>query len=91
MTLIDGPEVSHLTLQPDSDPDGSAATQSWRVNGLPANRGTPGSASASPPSSLPFPTAPDTGKGKPTTGAGNNASPDGNNSNSKPATVQKAS
>ena len=44
-----------------------------------------------PPASLPFPTAPDAGKGKPTTGTGNDASSDGNNSNSKPATVPKAS
>ncbi len=91
MTLIDGPNVSHLTLEPEGDPNGPQAAQFWKVNGLPANRGTSSSASASAPASLPFPTAPDAGKGKPTTGTGNDASSDGNNSNSKPATVPKAS
>jgi pilus assembly protein CpaB len=91
MTLIDGPDVAHLTLEPDGDPSGREAGQFWRVNGLPAGRGTSGSASPSAPSSPPLPTAPDTGKGKPTTGTGNNASPDGDNSNSKPAKVQKVS
>jgi hypothetical protein len=91
MTLIDGPEVSHLTLQPEGDPNGPPATQFWKVNGLPANRGTSGSASSSAPLSMPLPTAPDAGKGKPATGTGDNAAPDGNNSNSKPATVLKAS
>jgi hypothetical protein len=91
MTLIDGPEVNHLTLEPDGDPNGPQANQFWRVNGLPANRGTSGSASPSAPSSLPFPTVPDAGKGKPSTGTGNDASSDGNNSNSKPAPVPKVS
>ncbi len=91
MTLIDGPNVAHLTLEPDGDPNGPEAGQFWRVNGLPAGRGASVSASPSDPSSLPLPTAPDVGKGKPASGTGNNASPDGGNSNSKPAKVQKVS
>ena len=91
MTLIDGPEVSHLTLEPDGDPNGPTATQFWRVHGLPGTRGTSGSTSPSTPISTPFSTAPDAGKGKPTTGTGNNASPDGNNSNSNPAPARKVS
>jgi pilus assembly protein CpaB len=89
MTLIGGSEVNHLTLEPESDPNGPPALQSWRVNGLPSSHGKSGSAPASSPSLLPFPTAPNADKGKP--GTGNNASPDGNNPVSQPAKMQKVS
>jgi pilus assembly protein CpaB len=84
MTLIDGPDVSHLTLQPDGDPNGPQASQFWRVDGLPANRGA--SASPSVPSPPPVRTSPDAGKGP-----GNGASPDGNNSNGKAAKTLRVS
>ena len=91
MTLIDGPERQPLDLgargRPERAPGGPVlegeriARQSRDLELSVGER----------PCSLPFPTAPDAGKGKPTTGTGNDASSDGNNSNSKPATVPKAS
>jgi hypothetical protein len=80
MTLIDGPDVSHLTLQPDGDPNGPQASQFWRVDGLPVNR------APSAPSPPPARTSPDAGKG-----TGNGAAPDSNNSNGKAAKTLRVS
>jgi pilus assembly protein CpaB len=89
MTLIDGPKVNHLTLQPEGDSNGPEATQFWRVHGLPADHGTSGPASANEPSSLSPPAAREADKSKPSTSTGNSASPNGNNSKSTPAIMQK--
>ena len=91
MTLIDGPDVSHLTLEPEGDPEsapGGPVLEGERI--ARQSRDLEVSVGERLPRCLSR-RRPDAGKGKPTTGTGNDASSDGNNSDSKPATVPKAS